>query len=345
MKRSIGAVLAFAVACLGGGCVSDINYCANYVHQWWTTDQAWSSRKWMYEDVPCESSFKAGFKAGYRFANCGGDSCQPPGPSHFWSAGGMTEQDQREAQAWCNGFTHGTMAAQQDGNVVVSALDAQTAKAPQGVPEVYYYPNQGAFNPNQGALNPIGSPQYESQLTASPYYPNQFSGQPFSIDQFGGTPLGQGQPVPGMMPVATQPMPIATPVPDPMSLNRGPATVPTSAACPSSAPASESLDLSLSNVGTPTTRYQGSAAFPGIGSLRSPIVENAPDAAPAAIAPNSGINAVPPVASSPPAGASLVSSPVATPTKSGAEAVPSTQPAPVIRNAPASQWEMPIIRE
>jgi hypothetical protein len=341
MKRLIGPALALAVACLGGGCVSDLNYCAHCVNRWWTTDQAWRNREWMFEDIPCASSFEAGFKAGYRFANCGGDSCQPPGPSHFWSASGMTDQDRRDAQAWSDGFTHGTMAAQQDGNVVASALDAQTARPPEGVPDVYYYPNQGAF-PNQGALSSIGSPQYEGQLAASPYYPNQFSGEQLSAGgQFGGVPIAQGQPIPGMMPVATQ----AQPVPEPMSASPRPVVAPATAAYPPSAPPSEALDLSIGSVGTPTTRYHGSAAFPGIGSLRSPIPANSPDVAPSALAPNPGANAVPPVANAPSTGTLPVSSPVATPTKGSVEAAPSTQPAPVIRSAPASQWEMPIIRD
>ncbi len=158
MKISSGLAFALVVVCASAGCVSEINSCATWVHQSWTTDKAWRCRKWMYEGIDCGSSFKAGFKAGYRFANCGGDSCQPPGPSHFWCTGGMTEEDQRKAQAWCDGFTHGTLAAQQDGNTKASALDAQSAQPPENTPEVYYYSTPGSIGEigwNQSRRDPF----------------------------------------------------------------------------------------------------------------------------------------------------------------------------------------------
>ena len=192
-------------------------------------------RKWMYEDIPCESSFKAGFKAGYRFANCGGDSCTPPGPSHFWGADGMTEKDVQEAQAWCDGFTHGAMAAQQDGNQVASTLDAQSAQPPEGVPDVLYYQGPG------------------------------------SLGQIGGTP-DQGQPLPGGMTPGSVPSPLP---------NWSSAAAPADTSYPPGNPASEAVPaapLDISGTHNSATHYHGSAAFPGIGSLRSmgPDASNMP---------------------------------------------------------------------
>jgi hypothetical protein len=310
MKTSSGLALVLAVACAGAGCTSEANYCATWIHQSWTTNKAWRSRKWMYEGIACESSFKAGFKAGYRFANCGGDSCQSPGPSHFWSTGGVTEEDQRESQAWCDGFTHGTLAAQQDGNAMVSALDAQTAQPPAGVPEVYNYSGLGTSGS-------IGLPQGMGEFGQGQFAPGEY-------------PAGQYSPAPSP--------------PEPWAANRSTAA-PSDVAHPPAAPASESMDRPTGNAPSPAPRYHGSAAFSGIGSLRAMVgpsgsVARLPDdasaaAVPPAPAPASAHNPSPYAANSP----------TAVPPKGTSEAVPSTLPTPSIQSAPTPQWELPIIRD
>jgi hypothetical protein len=339
MKISTGLALALAVACLGAGCVSEANYCATWVHQCWTTDKAWRNRKWMYEGIACESSFKAGFKAGYRFANCGGDSCQPPGPSHFWCANGMTEDDRREAQAWCDGFTHGTLAAQQDGSVTASALDAQTAQPPEGVPEVYYYSGLG----ESGS---VGTPQGAGEFAQGQFAPGQY-------------PPGEflpRSPSPGQTPFASGTMSAA----QPGSANWStPAAPPADVVYPPAAPPSEAMDREATQGPSPSTLYHGSAAFPGIGSLRTtvgPTMSDKPIAAPpperlGSIAPSpdgASATTLPPV----PAPASVqhpapyaTNAPTAGSPTAASEAVPSTLPTPSIRSAPAPQWELPIIRD
>jgi hypothetical protein len=329
MKTSIGLALALIMVCVGAGCVSDITYCAAWVHQSWTTDKAWRCRKWMYEGIDCESSFKAGFKAGYRFANCGGDSCQPPGPSHFWFANGMTEEDQREAQAWCDGFTHGTLAAQQDGNTAASVLDAQTAQPPANVPEVYYYPNPDGSNP--GEIGSIGSPQSLDPFAPGQPVPNSYSPAPLST---------------GAMPPAPQPLP-----------NWSTAAAPADVGYPPAAPGAEAIELP-NRGGTPSTHYSGSSALPGIGSLRTMVGPNSSGQL-SAPSPSSdrNINSVPrsemAVTVPPAPGAPLPQSPApyapnsstSVAPKGASEAVPSALPTPSIRVAPAPQWELPIIRD
>ena len=104
----------------------------------WSAEKAWRARKWMYADMPCRGSFKAGFKAGYRFANGGYDSCEPPQMRHYWRVGNLSDSERKDAQAWSDGFTHGTVAAQQDHTAGVSALDTAAMQPPPGVPDVQY---------------------------------------------------------------------------------------------------------------------------------------------------------------------------------------------------------------
>jgi hypothetical protein len=326
MRISLGLVLAMTLAGLGAGCGAEANYCATWVRQSWTTERAWHDRKWMYEGIACESSFKAGFKAGYRFANCGGDSCQPPGPSHFWFANGMTEGDQREAQAWCDGFTHGTLAAQQDGATAASSLDAQTAQPPEGVPDVYYYSNAGASGP-------IGSPQSIGQ-----FEPGQFAPGEFAPGQFPSM-----QPPSGMMPVAPGGAAAATSGPSSWSN----AAAPADPAYPPAAPPSESVDVSTGNPGAPAVRSPSAPAFSGIGSLRTTTNPESFTTRHPAPAPMPEISLVPPAPAPPPtqapisgSGPALTASP-----KNASESAPATQPSPSIRSAPTSQWELPLIRE
>jgi len=339
MKTATGATLALALAWLSAGCVAQINSCSTWVQQSWMTDKAWRARKWMYEDIPCESSFKAGFKAGYKFANCGGDSCQPPGPSHFWSAGGMTEQDQRDAQAWCDGFTHGTLAAQQDGKAGASALDAQTAQPPEGVPDVYYYSNA---NP----AGSIGAAPYAGEFAPSQFLPTQLAGQ------FSPTPLAGGQfgPPVGQMPAfpaSTFPAAGIRPVPDPMSANWSQAAAPADVAYPPAAPQFEPMELATGKASPPPTRTLGSPASPGIGSLRTIVSQElAPVAQQPAPATTSTTLTIHPATADGPSGAIAPANSAIPGSPKGAQGtVPTTPPTPSAQSPAAPQWELPIIRD
>ena len=127
--------------------------------------------------MPCRGSFKTGFKAGYRFANGGYDSCEPPQLRHYWRIGGLTESERLNAQAWSDGFTHGTVAAQQDHTAGLSALDMAARQPPEGVPDVRYY-------------TPPQPPAEMGQDGGYPYSPNMQSPPSFQESP----PPGYGYP-------------------------------------------------------------------------------------------------------------------------------------------------------
>ena len=156
---------------------------AGWTTRQWSAEKAWRIRKWMYADMPCRGSFKAGFKAGYRFANGGYDSCEPPQYRHYWRVGSMSKSERDNAQAWSDGFTHGTVAAQQDHAEGVSALDSAAMQPPPGVPDVRYYSppannemsDAGGYQPSpydQGMI-PYDPSQGSQFMPSGPtFYPN-----------------------------------------------------------------------------------------------------------------------------------------------------------------------------
>jgi len=134
-------LLTLAIIAAVPGCACLATTCpdvAAWTDRHWSAEKAWRERKWMYADIPCRGSFKTGFKAGYRFANGGYDSCEPPALRHYWRIGGLTESERQNAQAWSDGFTHGTVAAQQDHAVGPSAFERAAMQPPAGVPDVRY---------------------------------------------------------------------------------------------------------------------------------------------------------------------------------------------------------------
>lgn len=142
----------------------------------WSAEKAWHSRHWMYADIPCRGSFKAGFKAGYRFASGGYDSCEPPQLRHYWRIGGLTESERQNAQAWSDGFTHGTVAAQQDHAVVPSTLDMAAMQPPAGVPDVRYYtPPQ--MSPDMMSPDMTGGGGFQYPPNAQPQIPSPYQVQ------------------------------------------------------------------------------------------------------------------------------------------------------------------------
>jgi hypothetical protein len=150
----------------------------------WSSEKAWRVRKWMYADMPCRGSFKAGFKAGYRFANGGYDSCEPPQMRHYWRVGNLSESERQEAQAWSDGFTHGTVAAQQDHTAGVSALDTAAMQPPPGVPDVQYYQP-----PAPNAMSDTGGYPY----APGPYDQSAYGQAPYGQTPYEQNPDGQSR--------------------------------------------------------------------------------------------------------------------------------------------------------
>lgn len=175
--------LILLIVTAGPGCQSTgayVNRTVAKASQSWSAEKAWRCRKNMYADVPCRRSFKAGFKAGFRFAHGGYDSCEPPIPQHFWRINGVSDDERANAQAWSDGFTHGSLAAQQDGAASQSALDTAAAQRPEGVPDVNYIvpppspygmetPNGLPIAPERMSLGPNGMPIAPGQTLPEPY--------------------------------------------------------------------------------------------------------------------------------------------------------------------------------
>jgi hypothetical protein len=224
----------------------------------WSAEKAWRVRKWMYADIPCRGSFKSGFKAGYRFASGGYDSCEPPQLRHYWRIGELTASERRNAQAWSDGFTHGTLAAQQDHAASPSALDAAAMQPPEGVPDVrYYVPPQMSNEMDQGApysYAPNWQPPASFQVPPG-YEDPQTNGSFPSIPS-----AGNFQNMPGgsnylySPPTGPPPAPASEAMP-------GPSLMPYPPPAPGSQPAAEGQYRP-----GPMTTSEGS---PGIGSLRT----------------------------------------------------------------------------
>jgi hypothetical protein len=236
-------VLLALGAALGSGCqATDVawNQTVYRISEHRAAEKAWRDRRWMYEGLPYKVSFKAGFVAGYRFARGGYDSCEPPMPKHYWRINGITDEDRYRAQAWTDGFTHGTLAAQQDGCATQSALDAAAAIAPQGTPDfAYLTPPAGEMQSPDGDMNypapapmpgPMGVPNGMPGPNTMPV-PNAMPGVPPSPGSPGPSPTplvpqGPYQPVNPAPGAESIPGPMPTPAPAPGSADASGVGVP-----------------------------------------------------------------------------------------------------------------------
>lgn len=80
------------------------------------SQQGWNEWSWCYEDLDYPWHFAKGFKAGYRNILEGGNGCQPTLPPRlYWKPCYQTPEGRGKINAWFDGFSHGALAAQQDG--------------------------------------------------------------------------------------------------------------------------------------------------------------------------------------------------------------------------------------
>jgi len=78
--------------------------------------QGWNEWSWCYEELEYPFHFAKGFKAGYRDILSGGNGCQPTLPPRcYWKPQFQTPEGRCKTMAWFDGFSHGALAAQQDG--------------------------------------------------------------------------------------------------------------------------------------------------------------------------------------------------------------------------------------
>jgi hypothetical protein len=124
-------------------------------------EQAWQASKSMYSDVECRSHFADGFCAGYRNVAAGGNGCVPKlPPRKYWKVGYQSPAGRQKALAWFNGYSHGAVAAEQDGVAGWSRITV----APNTCPSCVAAPGGELPSPEPGppmlpseALPPLGS--------------------------------------------------------------------------------------------------------------------------------------------------------------------------------------------
>lgn len=271
--RTVQVLFTLAIITVLPGCgclVMTYHEAATWTCRQWSAEKAWRARKWMYADMPCRGSFKTGFKGGYRFASGGYDSCEPPQLRHYWRISALTASERENAQAWSDGFTHGTVAAQQDHAVGPSALDMAAMQPPEGVPDVrYYVPPQMPTEMSQSGGFPYSAnvqsepPMQEQPMPGYQFPPTTSENSPY------GPSAGNLQYSPAPVP---PPVPALEAVPAPSSAS--PARLaPLPPPAPAGLPAADVRFLP-----SPLTASEGA---PGLGSLRmAASVQPAPPAEP-----------------------------------------------------------------
>jgi len=78
--------------------------------------KAWGHWSWVYGDTDHPWHFAKGFKAGYENVLAGGSGCQPTIPPQcYWKPCYQTLEGRSKIHGWFDGFSHGALAAKQDG--------------------------------------------------------------------------------------------------------------------------------------------------------------------------------------------------------------------------------------
>jgi hypothetical protein len=272
MKTARLFLLVAAISALPG-CGYFVNgyyQASGWTSRQWSAEKAWRARKWIYADLPCPGSFKAGFKAGYRFANGGYDSCEPPQMRHYWRVGHLSDTERQNAQAWSDGFTHGTVAAQQDHTAGVSALDTAAMQPPPGVPDLQYVTppptnemsDAGGYQNSPYGQSPYGQspmPSDESQSQNPQFMPGQ-SYFPY------GSNSGNFQFAPNGQPYEYSPGPYSPPaVPPPAPASEAAPTNNGQMTLPPPAPGGQPT----TNLGYLPNGMMASSGSPGVGTLQT----------------------------------------------------------------------------
>lgn len=78
--------------------------------------KAWGEWSWCYDELDHPVHFAKGFKDGYRDVLEGGNGCQPTLPPQcYWKPQFQTPEGRCKINAWFDGYSHGALAAKQDG--------------------------------------------------------------------------------------------------------------------------------------------------------------------------------------------------------------------------------------
>ncbi|MEY2726257.1 MAG: hypothetical protein RLZZ458_2124 [Planctomycetota bacterium] len=133
MIRQTAATLLAAFLLTATGCSSLHDYVIQTetgIRNSIITQKAWGEWSWCYDDLEYPGDFSKGFKAGYQNVLAGGKGCQPTLPPRcYWKPYYETPSGRARIAAWFDGFSHGALAANQDGMAGLSELPiSPTAK-------------------------------------------------------------------------------------------------------------------------------------------------------------------------------------------------------------------------
>jgi len=119
MKRTHRELMLLVMLAGLSGCASltdSMISCEMSVRNHVLAQKAWGHWSWCYDDLDHSWDFAKGFKEGYRNVLDGGSGCQPTLPPQcYWKAHYQTLNGQAKIHAWFDGFSHGALAAKQDG--------------------------------------------------------------------------------------------------------------------------------------------------------------------------------------------------------------------------------------
>ena len=116
-KLSLAGLALMLFSAAGCNSISDMCLekemaCRNHV----LAMKAWGTWSWCYDELDYPRDFASGFRAGYENILAGGKGCQPTLPPRlYWKPCYQNPEGQCKTQAWFDGYSHGALAAQQDG--------------------------------------------------------------------------------------------------------------------------------------------------------------------------------------------------------------------------------------
>lgn len=117
MKRLSMILLAVLPCCTGCYTLADrVDECSMKMRAKWLAEKAWWSLESYYDTVPHEPHFAKGFKKGYADVVFGRSGRQPAlPPRSYWSPRYQTPEGRHKIHTWFDGYSHGALAAEQDG--------------------------------------------------------------------------------------------------------------------------------------------------------------------------------------------------------------------------------------
>jgi len=130
------------------------------VHHKVQAQKAWHQWSWCYDEINHPHHFAKGFKAGYRDVLDGGKGCQPTLPPRcYWKSCYRSAEGRCKVNAWFDGFSHGAMAAQQDGagnwnQIPISPTARMNLQMASAQPKAFGIATYGVPMPIAGSVPP-----------------------------------------------------------------------------------------------------------------------------------------------------------------------------------------------